>query len=222
MSFLPSFPPSILERASDRKLGEPVRAFESRGGLRRAAAGLLARRRGGGCRAAYLFTGGLVLDEGGGRGAAHRWDELVSVTASGVRHAGRDRTVYRFAVTAADGGRIVLGDELADVRELGETVTAEVVQRVLHGYLERVEAGEPVRIGPFEVGPDGVRREDELVPWPAVDEVDIDNGMVTVRTRDGVRTLTAIASQVPNAVALVTLCRNLAGGNGAPLRGRIQ
>ncbi|WP_395987666.1 DUF6585 family protein [Actinomadura sp. 9N407] len=163
----------------------------------------------GGYRSIYLFTGGLVLDEGGGRRSAYLWDDLVSVTVSGVRHADRKRTSYRFTVTAADGGQIRLGDELPDARELGENVTTEVAQRVLPGYVERIEAGENVRVGPFEVGQDGIRREDELVPWPAVDEVDIDNGMVVVRTHDGVQSLSAIASQVPNAVALIKLCQGL-------------
>jgi hypothetical protein len=112
-----SFPPAVLEQASDRKLGEPVRAFDACAGLQRTLTYLLARR--GGYRAVYLFTGGLVLDERGGGRSPYLWDDLVSVTVSGVQHAERKRTSYRFTVTAADGDQIRLGDELPDVRELG-------------------------------------------------------------------------------------------------------
>jgi hypothetical protein len=211
-----SFPPSVLEQASDRKLGEPVRAFEVRIGLQRVLTYVpVLPARFDGFRTVYLFTDGLVLDGGGGRRSAYLWDDLVSVTASGVRHPGRKRTRYRFTVTAKAGEQISFGDELPDVRELGESLTAEVSHRVLPDYFDRVEAGGSVRIGPFEVGRDGIRREDETVPWPAVDEVDIDNGVVVVRTHDGVQTLTAIASQVPNAIAFVKLCEGLSDEDAA-------
>ncbi|XVQ11777.1 DUF6585 family protein [Spirillospora sp. CA-255316] len=254
-----SFPPSVLERAADRKLGEPVRAFDGRIGLRRAlawagpavlvgpvlvlvavvllaggrpdlgaasavlavghAGAVVAFARSRGIeparvrdelrarnRAVYLFGGGFVVDEGG----AYEWDDLVSVVVSGVRHATQGRTRYRFLVVAADGTEIVFDRGLPDVRDLGETVLMEVAGRALPRLLERVRDGESVRMGPFTVGADGVEKEGESLPWPALGEAGVDNGVVYVRTRDDLRSLTAIAAQVPNAVAFVELCRALA------------
>ncbi|GAA3968207.1 hypothetical protein GCM10023085_58290 [Actinomadura viridis] len=262
-----SFPPSVLDRAADRDLGDPVRAFDGRAGLRRALvwaglsvlaglallatlAGSLAAGRAEPALAAailtiaylaaaprvveaiggrpselrarntavYLFTGGFVL-ETGRETAVHPWDELVSVTASGVRHAAQGRTRYRFLVGTVDGREIRLGDELPDVRELGERVAAEVTRRVLPAQLARVRAGEPVRVGPFTVDADGVAKEGERVPWPAVGEVGADNGVVYVHSRDELRSLTAIAARMPNAVAFVQLCHRLAAGDREESRG---
>ncbi|MFC5752252.1 DUF6585 family protein [Actinomadura rugatobispora] len=256
-----SFPPSVLERAADRKLGEPVRAFDGRVGLRRAlvwagpavlagpvlvlaavvllaaghsalgtasavlavgAAGAVvsfARSRGiepvrvpaelrSRNRVVYLFGGGFVVEPGG----AYGWDDLVSVGVSGVRHATQGRTRYRFLVVAADGSEIVLDRGLPDVRDLGETVLMEVAGRALPRLLERVRGGETVRMGPFEVCAEAVEKEGERLAWPALGEAGVDNGVVYVRTRDDVCSLTAIAAQVPNTVAFVELCRALAAG----------
>jgi hypothetical protein len=254
-----SFPPSVLERAADRKLGEPVRAFDGRAGLRRvlmwagpavlvgpvlvlvavvllagghpdlgAASAVLAAGHAGAVaafarsrgieagrvpeelrarnRAVYLFSGGFVVDTGG----AYEWDDLVSVVVSGVRQATQGRTRYRFVVVAADGSEVVFDRGLPDVRDLGETVLAEVAGRALPRLLDRVRDGESVRMGPFTVGADGVEKEGECLPWPALGEAGVDNGVVYVRTRDDLRSLSAIAAQVPNAVAFVGLCRALA------------
>ncbi|GAA2425933.1 hypothetical protein GCM10010191_42960 [Actinomadura vinacea] len=249
-----SFPPSVLERAADRKLGDPVRSFDGRVGLRRALAwtglavlagvvpaalavvllaagravpGVLAvllavvgtaaagrfvirpdemRARN---RAVYLFTGGLVL-EAGGEPTAFEWDDLVSVSVSGVRHEADGRSRFRFVVVAADGRELRLGEELPEVRELGERVLAEVTGRTLPRLVERVRSGEVVRLGPFAVGPDGVEKEGERLAWPAVAEAGVDNGVVFVRSHDDLASVTAIAARVPNAVAFVELCRHLA------------
>jgi hypothetical protein len=205
-----SFPPSVLERAADHKLGDPVRVFDGRSGVRRVLAKVSARY-----RAVYLFTGGFVLEARGER-AAYTWDDLGPVTVSGVRDAARSPTRLRFAVGTADG-ELTLGPELPDVRDLGERVLAEVTARVLPGQLARIRDGETVRIGPFEVGPDGVAKEGERVAWDDVVDVGMDNGVVYVGTRGEARRLSAIAARTPNAIVLVQLCRTLAASGSNSL-----
>jgi hypothetical protein len=175
------------------------------GGVLVGPAGLLARN-----KAVYLFTGGFVLDARGDR-AIFRWDDLVSVTVSGVRDATQSRTRYRFAVITMDGREITLGAELPEVRELGERIAAEVTERVLPDRLARVRAGESVHMGPFTLGPDGVEKEGERLSWSEVVEAGVDNGVVFVGTRDQARRLSAIAARMPNAIAFVQVCRTLAG-----------
>ncbi|WP_395108615.1 DUF6585 family protein [Actinomadura sp. SCN-SB] len=263
-----SFPPSILERAVERKLGEPVRAFDGRASLWRALtwtglfglAGLVlvptavtamvVGRAGVGSvavlgvaaqavavpwlarkglilagpadlrarnKTVYLFACGLILRAGGER-PAYRWEDLASVTVSGVRDGAQGPTRYRFAVSAADGREIVFGPELPGVRALGERVAAEVTGRVLPDRLARVRAGESVRMGPFTLGPDGVEKEGERLSWADVVKVGVDNGVVYVGTRDEAHRLSAIASRMPNAIAFVQVCRTLADDEGAVSR----
>ncbi|MDL4772750.1 DUF6585 family protein [Actinomadura xylanilytica] len=251
---------SVLERAGTRGLGEPVRAFDARPGLRRAAARLaglvlatvvfvlvaavcLAERRSapgvaavltaavfagaagrslrrGGLPAGrvvvHLFTGGLVVDEPGGT-LAYGWDDLASVTVSGVRPAARARTRWRVTAVAGEDGRVLaFGDELPDVRALGETVAAEVTRRLVPRALEAVEAGETVRFGAFSVDRDGVGKEGERVAWPAVREVLIENGMVTVQPHGGMPGLAAMAVRTPDAFAFAELCGEITAREAGP------
>jgi hypothetical protein len=205
-----SFPPAVLERASDHKLGDPERVFAARTGVRRALGRLSSRR-----KAVYLFTGGFVLAERGRR-TAYAWDELTSVTVSGVRDAASSPTRFRFAVSTPDG-EITLGPELPDVRDLGERVLAEVTGRLLPGQLARVRAGERVRMGAFALDRDGVEKEGERLSWNEVTESGVDNGIVFVGGRGGARRLSAIAARTPNAIVFVELCRTLGAGGSNSL-----
>ncbi|OLT27504.1 hypothetical protein BJF79_11525 [Actinomadura sp. CNU-125] len=135
------------------------------------------------------------------------WDELVSVTVSGVQYGSRVR--WRFTVAAADGRVLWLGDPLPDVRELGEAVAAEVTDRTVARHLESVRTGEIVRLGPFTVDLDGVEKDGERLPWRSVRDVGIDNGLVSV-TAPGA-TLAALAGQVPDALAFTALCAEVGG-----------
>ncbi|RFU42549.1 hypothetical protein DZF91_06160 [Actinomadura logoneensis] len=164
----------------------------------------------------YLFGGGLVY-AGTGRAVAYHWDDLSAVTVAGVRTGARGRTRWRFTVTAEGGRDLPLDDRLPDVRRLGEVVVAEVTARVVPRLAAAVRGGETVRLGTFEVGPEGVAKDGQQVPWPAVRHVSMMNGLVRVETIDGGRELTALAAQTPNAVALVELCARLAAVRDRPV-----
>ncbi|MFD0902832.1 DUF6585 family protein [Actinomadura sediminis] len=163
------------------------------------AAGWIAGRDGlwSGVRVVSLHPGGIAVGA-----AEYAWDELESVTVSGVQRGGRVR--WRFAVAAADGRVLRFGDPLPDVRELGEAIAGEVADRKLARHLAALRCGEPVRLGPFAVDLDGVEKDGERLPWKAVRDVTIDNGLVSV-SGPGV-TLAALAGQVPDALVFTALC----------------
>ncbi|MEV5571069.1 DUF6585 family protein [Spirillospora sp. NPDC052269] len=165
----------------------------------------------------YLFGGGLVY-AGTGRAVAYRWDDLSAVTVAGVRSGTRGRTRWRFTVTAVGGRDLPLDDRLPDVRRLGDVVVAEVAARVVPRLTAVVRSGGTVRFGAFELGPDGIGKDGQLVPWPAIRDVSMMNGLVRVESVDGVRELTALAAHTPNAVALVDLCARLATARERPVR----
>ncbi|MBE1533483.1 DUF6585 family protein [Actinomadura algeriensis] len=168
-----------------------------------AAAGWIAGRDGlwSGIRVAALHTEGVAARTRGGA-VEYAWDELESVTVSGVQYGARVR--WRFAVAAADGRVLRFGDQLPDVRELGEAIAAEVADRTVARHLESVRTGAVVRLGPFAVDLDGVEKDGERLPWKSVHDVVLDNGLVAV-TAPGA-TLSALAGQVPDALAFTALC----------------
>ncbi|GAA2616586.1 DUF6585 family protein [Actinomadura fulvescens] len=179
----------------------------------------------------HLFSYGLVVASGGRAGTyvAYRWDDLATVTTSGVQRVARGPTHWQFTVIATDGRRIVLGEDLPGVRELGETVAAEITARIVPQALSVVQAGDTVRLGPFAVSAEGIEKEGERLAWPAVRDVGIDNGIVFVRTLDGLVQLASVAAHTPNAVAFVELCHHLqalqaaedVGASGGPPDNRV-
>lgn len=195
------FPRSVLEIAAVSQLGDPIRMFRPHA-LRRLHAVLLRRPR---PMPVYLFTGGLVRppDE------AYGWAELSSVTAAGVQRRRRGRTRWRVVIETTDGRTARLNHGLRDVERLGEVIIAEVMQRVVPAYVTTVENGGTVELGPFTVSLKGIEKDAELIPWSAIREVGMSNGVVYVRRVDQVITTAVTADRMPNAAAFIALCRHL-------------
>ncbi|WUH98015.1 hypothetical protein OHR68_31615 [Spirillospora sp. NBC_00431] len=159
-------------------------------------------------RTVALHTGGLKITGPGGE-AAYVWDELTSVTVSGVRDGPDERTRWSFTVLAEDGAVLRFGDDIPDVRVLGTAVAEEVTARIVPRHVAAVKAGETVRMGPFAVGLDGVEKDGERLPWPSVRDVEIDNGLVTVHAHGGRADLLTVAAQMPDALAFTALCHQV-------------
>jgi hypothetical protein len=171
-----SFPARVRELAADRRLGDPVRAFRPRS-VHRLTAVLRRRAR---PVPVYLFAGGLVRPP-----EAYGWRELSSVTVAGVRRRRRRGSIrWQVAIDLADGRTVRLADGLADIELLGEVIVAEVMRRVVPGYVATVGNGGTVAFGPFTVSDKGIEKDAELIPWPAIGSVGMSNGLVYVRRRD--------------------------------------
>ncbi|TDC43125.1 hypothetical protein E1281_35455 [Actinomadura sp. KC345] len=163
-------------------------------------------------RVVHLHTGGIRV--AGPGEAAYTWDELVSVTVSGVRGRSDGPTRWCFTIVGSDGSVLRLGPELPDVRTLGVAVAEKVTARLVPRHLAAVKAGEAVRMAPFTVDLDGVEKDGERLPWRAVGDVAIDNGLVTVHACAGRTDLMTVSAEMPDALAFTVLChqvRELAG-----------
>ncbi|TDC74965.1 DUF6585 family protein [Actinomadura sp. 7K507] len=159
-------------------------------------------------RVVRLHTGGISIT-GRGVEAGYTWDELVSVTVSGVRGGHGGHTRWSFTIVVDDGSVMRLGDELPDVRALGVAVAKEVTSRMVARHLAAVKAGEAVAVGPFTVDLDGVEKDGERLPWRAVDDVAIHNGLVTVHACAGRTDLMTVSAQMPDALAFTALCHQV-------------
>jgi len=168
-------------------------------------------------RVVHLFENGLAVR--GPTPAVFTWDDLISVTVTGVQANRRGAARWRFTATADDGREIALGPDLPRLGELAEVVTTEVMVRVVPWYLRAVGAGGTVSFGPFTVSRDGIVKDGDLLPWQYVKDVTVDNGLVVVqRVRAEAESwgvpgsdvaLAATVGSVPNAVALAALCREV-------------
>ncbi len=158
-------------------------------------------------RVVHLFENGFTV-AAGRTPEVFTWDELISVSMTGLRNTRRGSTRWRFTAVAGDGREVEFGGELPRLGEFGGVVTQEVTVRVVPWYLRAVEAGGTVSFGPYLVGRDGIAKDGDLVAWPQVQDVVLDNGMVMV-WRAGQVVLAATVGAVPNAVAFAALCQEL-------------
>jgi hypothetical protein len=157
-----------------------------------------------------LFENGVVLSSW--RAATpFAWDAVTELRVSGVRRAATDTVMWRLALSGRAGtdAEVLVDGGAPGARELVETVSREVTERVLPKCLSRVEAGGKARFGPFTVTREGIAKDGEYVPWEDVSRVEIEGGMVHVDRADCASGLTAIAAEVPNAVAFEELTRRL-------------
>jgi hypothetical protein len=159
-------------------------------------------------RAFYLYEHGLILVA---RRAvtAFPWDAVEQVRVSGARAEMSEEVRWRFSVVREDGTEAEAGGEFPGVQEVVELASAAVTERVLPKYLTRIEAGDEVRVGPFTVGPDGIAKDGDRLPWQEMADVEISNGMVHVSRTDRGCEMSAIAGEVPNVVAFRELARQL-------------
>ncbi|MEV5748128.1 DUF6585 family protein [Actinoallomurus sp. NPDC052308] len=160
----------------------------------------------------HLFENGVVLSSW--RAATPlAWDAVTEVRVSGVRRAATGTVTWRLTLTGRAGAEAeaLIDGSVPGGRELVETVSRAVTERMLPKYLSRVETGGKVRLGPFGVTRQGIAKGGEYVPWENVDRVKIEGGMVHIDRADRPAGLTAIAAEVPNVVAFGELTRRLRG-----------
>lgn len=159
-------------------------------------------------RALYLFEHGLILATRQSL-TAFPWDAVEQVRVSGARAGTSDEVSWRFTMVREDGAEAEGGCEYAGVQDVVELASAAVTERVLPKYIDRIEAGDEVRVGPFTVGQDGIAKDGERLPWQDIAGVEISNGMVLVNRTDRTSEMSAIAAEVPNVVAFRELAHHL-------------
>jgi hypothetical protein len=171
------------------------------------AAGWILSRTGLGGRGVYLFEHGFV--RAANPPEVYAWDDLIAVTMVGLRRTRRGHTTWRFTVVHQNDQEVTLGSETPNVDDLGEVVVAEVTRRLVPWYASVIAEGGTVELGPFTVGPPGIAKDGDLVPWAYVDEVVVSNGVVYVRSTGGQVAMAATVGQVPNALALAAVSRQV-------------
>ncbi len=165
-------------------------------------------------RVAYVFENGLVVASWRAV-TAYPWDAIAELRVSGVRRAAADAVTWRLTLKRQDGAETSVGGGSTAARDLVETVSQEVTERVLPKYVSRVEAGGVVRLGPFTVSRAGIAKDGENVPWERISGVHIRDGMVYVDRSDRLAGMAATAGEVPNAIAFGELARYVRDSHNA-------
>lgn len=159
-------------------------------------------------RVAYVFENGLAVASWR-TVTAYPWDAITELRVSGVRRAAADTVTWRLTLRRQDGVETSVGGGSSTARDLVETVSQAVTERVLPKYVSRVDAGGTVRLGPFTIDRTGIIKDGDRAAWEQISGVEIRDGMVYVDRADRLGGMTATAGEVPNAVAFGELARHI-------------
>lgn len=163
-----------------------------------------------------VHEGGLYWTERGLRRKVS-WTDIVGVRARLVSRLVQGVEVSRsqvFRLQLEDGRELVATHMLNDVVALVEHVERKLEARLLPAMRRALEAGETVTFGPIRLTSDGLAVSDHVVEWSQLAVVEVDDGTIFVRLKDG-RAREVESSKVTNARLLLALVEEREGVAGA-------
>ncbi|MEV5573593.1 DUF6585 family protein [Spirillospora sp. NPDC052269] len=158
-----------------------------------------------------LFERGLILAFEG-RLRAFRYDR-TSVQQAITRHKRGSQTVritYAYTMTDLSGEKMTLREGLAHPELWGPAIQKAVTDAQLPNAVARLRAGERLDFGPLWLTASEVGSRSKSVAWPKVDEVQIRNGIVSLRvTGKWLSLSTTSVSSIPNFFVFLALADHL-------------
>jgi hypothetical protein len=180
-----------------------------------------------GCLLLYL---GRVID----------WQARISVFRKGFAHIKRDKivvfpyddivavwqtvtkhylnyvyigTTYNYHVRGK-GCELLLNNGFPNVQWIGERIQKEVIARQLPLAIQTLNQRGTVRFGRLSVSPDGIGSDGMVLPWNEVEEVQVEEGIISVRKHGKWLNWGNIkASEVPNVFVFIALVDQIIGIN---------
>jgi hypothetical protein len=121
---------------------------------------------------------------------------------------GGSQSVY--TLRGPGGERVVLNSLLRDQETLGRAIRRETTCRLLPLALQAYKVEGHVPFGKLAVSREGLSKGGRTVPWSDVGGVDVQNGVVLVRKRDGRRAWFGVRmGKVPNLYVYLALVEML-------------
>jgi len=135
--------------------------------------------------AILTFQDGLVYIHGG-KTETMRWDDIEKVYMSVINNRNLRMMDYSYRIEGKDGNKInfTWNDQaLQNMQQLSDTIQREVTRRLLPPAIASYNAGGTVSFGALLVSRQGLSNGKENIPWEEVEEVQLNNGIVTVRKK---------------------------------------
>jgi hypothetical protein len=132
-----------------------------------------------------VYREGLVRLQGE-RASAFFWDEVETVLAKKNKETWSKAASGSLVVTVrcSNGQHYHFDDTLPDLKRLAELIRSQTLPHLLPRSLDALGAGHEVAFGKLRVGPAGLIRERDKLPWEQVKEIKIDDDKVAI-TRKG-------------------------------------
>ncbi len=172
-----------------------------------------------GDRRLHLFEEGLLVERGGGRLFAVRWDQAIhyQVTVQEViNYKGTKtpfNTVHNSTLVAPDGTKVEITSSFAGFGTWLPLISEAIARAQAQKVWDAVREGRRVDYGPFGLGATGISTERQgTLPWSAVESIDVREGFVVVRRHGQPKAWAVVeVKKVPNLLLFLTIASNLYG-----------
>ena len=173
-------------------------------------------------RRVAVFTNGLVHVRGQTADVIP-WSEIESVWQKITDHYDSTgvlklRTTYLYTIQErGEDETIVLGEDLNDIKTLGETIQEEVTRVQLPGALAAFKRGETLTFGPLTIDTKGLAHEQSTLAWSEIKGLKVDKGVFHVLKKGNWFTWTTVTvDQIPNLMVFLALVDGILGINQPP------
>ncbi len=152
-----------------------------------------------------------------GKTQTMRWDDIEQVWM-GILNNVRLRTIdYSYRIKNNSGEQINFNYNdraMQNMQQLSDTIQREVTSRLLPKAINAYNAGNNVTFGLLTVSQNGLGNGKETIPWGEVEEVKLQNGVVTVRKKDKWLNWSSVTvGGTPNIYVFLRLVDGIVGVN---------
>ncbi|HEY3868659.1 MAG TPA: DUF6585 family protein [Actinocrinis sp.] len=181
----------------------------------------------------FDFDRGIVFQGKDGVLHAYPWGRVATVYLGSTRHYSNGQytlTTFGFSVILGNGNRLRLSgafhdhalrparnrakpvEDEEDLFGLASAVATAVSRQRLPDAIAALERGDSLTFGDIGIGLAGVRTTAELIPWSAIKEVEVAQGVVRIKQAGRFRPLSRKpASEIPNVQLFILLAKTLHG-----------
>jgi hypothetical protein len=144
-----------------------------------------------------------------------RWDDIRAVWQSitkNYRNGVYMGTTYIYTVLAADNTKLVFGNEIKGIEQLGQLIQREATNRLFPRMVAAYNAGQPVQFGDFAISREGITHKNKNLPWSEIEGAQINNGFVTFKKQGKWFNWANVpVAQIPNMIVFLSLIDHVVG-----------
>jgi hypothetical protein len=140
------------------------------------------------------------------------WDEVETVSARKNKETWSKAAGGSLVVTVrrSNGELYQFDDTLPDLKRLAELIRAQTLRHLLPRALDALQTGQEVPFGKLRVGPAGLIRDRDTLPWEQIKEIKLDDDKVTISKKGNWLAWHTVAlGDVPNAHVFGALVQKL-------------
>lgn len=167
-------------------------------------------------KAVVVYTNGFAHSDRKGVISWH-WDQVKDVTANVIRHYTNGihtGTTHQYTLVHNNGEKLMVNDTIKDVEKFYNHVEDKTLQQRYQRLANDYNSGRPVTFGNVTISKaSGIQIGKKTYPWEEVEEVAINQGLLSVKKKGGkwFSGARATAGSIPNLHVLLSIINQIVG-----------